>query len=361
MNIIPLHVVKAEAISNAWRLSRDAKAYTPLEEILKVDAPVLEMATGVFHFVDFTILEREIFTSARDHCIWARTSRVDDPALFTVPPGTIDLHKAEEIRATMQHAAKTQPQDTWRMLLPLAAHTNWTAQMNLRAVIKMAKYFDWLSYHVPDKGLVNRFANVHRELLMYAALALVPRENDFMIFNNDHIKMDNYLNVEPLTQATGNRLINDFYYMNCTMPIALRAQVVRHRRLLFADDLFALMQKPDVLAMDLNTKINMELAATTDYWHSIAAKRNCWISQTDLWAPVLANLTDDILPCSGGAPCPCGADNDLRMAGKDPNPVCPIYTRRKGIDNTPWRAAQHIHAADRAPFWQTEIEGVKGE
>ena len=70
---------------DAWLLSRDIKEDYNIESIVKVDAPVMEMPSALLNFENFTILEREIICSLRNHVVWARTSRVDDPRNFSVP------------------------------------------------------------------------------------------------------------------------------------------------------------------------------------------------------------------------------------------------------------------------------------
>ena len=69
----------------AWELSRSKDDETPLKRILSIDAPVNEIPSLVLN-IECTILEREIFASYRDHVMWARTSRVDNPLEFRTDP-----------------------------------------------------------------------------------------------------------------------------------------------------------------------------------------------------------------------------------------------------------------------------------
>jgi hypothetical protein len=99
----------------------------------------------------------------------------------------------------------------------------------------------------------------------------------------------------------------------------------------------------------------------------LAAKRNCWIAQTDLWQPIIREInvlmksesSEPLLPCADGK-CRFKIDNDLRKAGKDPSPQCPRAAkieRTKIVNLSPL----FTYAAKRPDFnfWTKEIQDVK--
>jgi hypothetical protein len=342
MKITKLAELPLNLAGQAWRLSRDPEVETPLHEVLAVDAPVNEMPCYVLHFENFTIIEREIFTTPRNHVVWARTSRVDNPLAFTVPPEFEAAVPTAQIRANMAKLKNTgKQQDEWRALLPLMAHTNWIGRLSLRDLIKMAKYFDYLAGKL-DGPLVQRFSAIAAALLAH-----VPYQIDY--------KLDLFLNEEHVHKEDGRLKFGAWTVLHVSVPLMLRAQIVRHRPIHFIDDLFSLIRgRANIMKMNLCTPVTMELCAPDSFWHHIMAKRNCWIAQADLWQPITMFFTDTTLPCIDGK-CPYEADNRLRMEKKDPNPPCPIFMELNKLDKEPWRAAMAMHAQAKPAWWQERI------
>lgn len=356
MHITILKAMSPAAVQEAWRLSRDVTAVTPLEEILKVDAPVTEMSALVLHFEDFMILEREIFTTPRNHVMWARTSRVDDPLQFTVPQEfnrSIDL---ERYRGRMRLAkVDGAEQDQWRMFLPLAAHTSWVARHSLRDLVKLIKYFDYLAHNGNSAHHLSiRFLTIAAKLTNVVCAVMTHTQFQIMY---DAVKLERFMHEGPICidqYDTGG--IGHFKIVQVHVPLALRAQIVRHRPLMFLDNLFSKFKDGWILGQDLSMDIQMQLAATEDFWFAIMAKRNCWIAQADLWAPLSAlNISE--LPCVDGK-CPYERDNILRMEGKDPNPPCPLFMDLTGrnAEKDQYRAAMHAHSRTKPAIWRERIE-----
>ena len=343
MKITKLAEIPASMAQTAWRLSRDIAVTTPLEEVLAVDAPVAEMPCYLLHFEDFTIIEREIFTSHRNHVVWARTSRVDDPLHFTVPMEFMDRVPTATIRARMDRFQKEgKQQDTWRSLLPLVAHTSWVGRLSLRDLVKIAAYFDYLT--VTTHHFKERFARISSALL-----AVETNVHDL------NYKLDLLLNEEPMNQDFGRFNYGTWTFIQGKFSTMLRAQVVRHRPIQFRDNFIEHIRKENILKMNLQLLINMELCAPNSFWHHIMSKRACWIAQADIWQPITTYFPDGILPCVDGQ-CPYGEDNRLRIAGKDPNPVCPIYCELNKLEKKPYSKAMHVHARAKPEWWHDHID-----
>ena len=342
MKITRLYEVPATAAQAAWRLSRDPATTTPMQEVLAVDAPVNEIPCYVLLMEDMTILEREIFATPRNHVMWARTSRVDDPLLFTVP----EEYAAElpvKLIKEMMHKAKAEglSQDTWRSLLPVLAHTTFVTRLSLRDMVKLIQYFDYL-------GTKAEHFQARWRTLCNALLALLPKEHA-------PYSLDLFLHEKPLevySRSYGRKPFGSGWsVVQVAVPLMLRAQIVRHRPILFIDNLYRTITLNPWLK-DLTTEVNMELTAHDSIWHAIIAKRNCWIAQADIWHHVTQHFNSDMLPCTGTNVCPYVADNELRRQGKDPNPPCPIYLHLTGQDRAPHMAAIEAHARAKPPWWQ---------
>lgn len=351
MKITVIKPFDVQDACEAWRLSRDISQRTKFAEISSTDAPVNELPSAVLHFEDFTILEREIFASLRGHVMWARTSRVDDPFMFTVPEELAPLVDTNEVRLTMAEARiKGVPQDTWRGLLPIAAHTAWTMRLSWRETVKLILYFNYLWGVMPNPQAMRFFQIANK-------LGHVIDHGDLSYKLEQSYKLEHYLNESEIIHKYDRSLrIGDFKNIFIKVPLMLRAQLVRHRPISFVDDLFINMKRPDIYNCTMQgLMIQMQCMAPTSFWNSISSKRNCWIAQHDIWAPVIQVLGSDntVLPCANGAPCPYWKDNVLRAEGKDPSPPCPIWCDRSIVGKD--RSAMRKYAVGRPDFWQDEI------
>jgi len=70
--------------------------------------------------------------------------------------------------------------------------------------------------------------------------------------------------------------------------------------------------------------------------------RVCFVCQGSYWFPVIEGMLQELkahlppktlrslvsLPCAGGAKCPIEGNLLQRIAGEDPNPICPVYLER---------------------------------
>lgn len=341
----------------AWQNSRNPDE-PPGENIYGIDAPVNEMPSVVLHFQEFMILEREIIFSARNHVAWARTSRVDDVLQFKVPE-EFQRGVHEFYREAMQKAkADGVAQDQFRMSVPLVAETSWTARMSFRDLVKMHKYFFYLAGVVVDE-LRPRFAKVARAFYDVAInMVTLATLNDAI----EKFRLDKYLcEAQPWEISHDNAVRNGkFTSLYTIVPIALRAQLVRHRTLLFNDTLFrSVLCGPDFVNRTLASKVAISCTATEETWRQIVGKRTCWIAQADIWEPITIVMGEMALPCSDGT-CPYEIDARNRLdPDKDPNPPCPRFMNLYHIDkdaNTRYR--MESEAGKRGPsakFWMEEI------
>jgi hypothetical protein len=343
-----------------WQNSRDNEAvnYT----IATIDAPVNELPSMLLKFEDFTIIEREIFFSARNHVAWARTSRVDDPLQFTVPTNfnvpAMDDHRAFMLRAKTAGLG----QDEWRMALPLLAHTSWTARISFRDLVKLHKYFMYLAGRVTEY-LRPRFAKVARQLhdVMVELIGTQFASSKFIVNEAvEKMKPIRFLSEKDDTSITPTMYDNDpFLSITAVVPVALRAQLVRHRDIVFIDDFYRLLNDPKGWMLTLGTKIMVQATATQETWRRVLSERACWIAQADLWAPITLQFNEGILPCADG-PCPYAMDAMKRVEGKDPNAPCPKFCNMNNIDKEPFKAHMQLQASkrgvERLEFWHREIE-----
>lgn len=352
MDIKILSLDRIEQVAKSWRLSRDFNT-DPTEDIVCVDAPVNEMVHAYLHFQDFMILEREIFVAPRNHIIWARTSRVDDPLKFQVPVNFSTLADFELTRDKMQYeAAKGGQQDQWRMGLPLAAMTSWTSKISFRDLVKLQQYFSYLTAH--PKVLPLLVGRLHQISIQLKAVI-------YHLLNSDELtekvistmKLVKYLAEDYHQIEPGRTKLEGSMVIAAEIPIALRAQVIRHRNVQFVDNYFQLLCS-DWYNKTIGDKVKIELSATNEIWNSIASKRSCWIAQEELWKPILEQIGTSILPCANGI-CPYDEDARLRLTPADPGAPCPVHCDLNKIDKAPWRDKMLVEANLRGGNWKERV------
>jgi len=346
-----------------WRLSRHQAAAATWDEVYTLDLPVNELPSAVLNFRDFTIVEREIFTTPRNHVAWARTSHVDDPLSSRIPISLISLANDRSFAAMNREKAAGLSQDEWRRHLPVTSLTSWTTRMSFRDLVKITNYFDYLDGHaaVKSQSLSARFGMVREEL------RCVIDEFTGSIAKSD-VALDKSLRVKFLHEgaiAPRDTVASaGFYLMVLEVPLWLRAQIVRHRPLSFVDDFFSrVISNPDALDLTIETPIRMEIATPIEFWHGVLSKRTCWLAQDSLasgrdpWQKLIDQFgfRPEMLPCAGGS-CPYHGDAALRVSGADPGVPCPRFCNINAIDKAPWREAMLVAARSRHPYWLEEID-----
>jgi len=351
-----IEIIKAARVWDAvegWRLSRDVDADYKATDVIAVDAPVSEFPSALLNFTEFTIIEREIFCSLRSHCVWARTSRVDDATLFTVPPELADpVH--EDYRAEMILLKNhKRAQDQWRLLLPIVSHTAWTQRIHVRDLAKLILYFKYLSQECfINLELSGRF-NAVSLCLTDTLQAMLEADCTKALLSS--VKLAKYLNEKPI-EHTEPRIWHDEFFqtVHVTVPIALRAQIVRHRELQFVDNFLQTLMRPDVNQLRIGHSMAMVICARRDIWQAVMGKRTCWLAQTDLWAPLTVLFGTGALPCADGN-CPYKVDVQARLENKDPGIPCPRYCNLYELDKTPFLSKMKDAARHRGGDWKKEL------
>lgn len=355
MKISIIQMIGVSAAQRAWQFSRDVTQFPPVDTVASIDAPVAEMPCAVLHFQDFCIIEREIFLSARNHVAWARTSRVDDPLQFRTPP-SLQHGQHEAWRENMRQAAENGvAQDIYRMHLPVVALTNWTARISYRDICKMCLYFNWLAGQVYSQEWAERLRMIRDELQEIVACFVGPL-GEHALLNFKQVTLLNNISVGPDAMKHGRVMeIGGFKHVLFTGTFALRAQLIRHRELIFRDTLLSMVTRLDVRSFRLGTQMDIEAMASTAVWDSIISKRSCWIADDVLWQPVLAALGAGVLPCKDGV-CPYKPDAELRLTAADPGAPCPRYCNLYNVPKGPHLSAMQREAAHKPAFWQREID-----
>jgi|TARA_R110002020_G_scaffold48763_5_gene138988 hypothetical protein len=332
-----------------WELSRSPDDKTPLDTILSIDAPVNEIPSYVLN-IECTILEREIFASFRDHVMWARTSRVDAPSEFEVDP-YFDKYKPEisKLREKIDKSiSKGVIQDEYRMFIPLSSKTSFSTRISWRGLIKIYKFFEYLS------GIDE-----------YFSVGLSKLEKEFGL--KRYAK--NYSFVDVLPPILPNEEISEKSGPMITvfqkMPIALRAQVVRHRNFIIHDNLKQIIENGDAWAKPIKTEMPVSISASAEFWKTVVNKRQCWIAQYGIWGGIIKeaqkylDISEQDLPCAGGF-CPYTRDAEIRHTDDDPGAPCPIQSK---LDNMPvskkYLPSIIKEASYRPKFWQKHINEME--
>ena len=333
----------------AWELSRSPDDTTPLDTILSIDAPVNEVPSVVMS-VECTIIEREIIASFRDHVMWARTSRVDAPENFEVPDYfKKDYHKnfkklKDRIKLKISEGII---QDEYRVHMPLCSTTSFTTRISWRGLIKIYKFYENLSVIHPYFNIGWKELNKHFNLQKYA---------------------DNYSFVDPiptlLTSETADGKIGPMVTIFQKMPIALRAQLVRHRNFSFKDNLMEII-KGDWWLNTLEDQIYISISANVEFWKTVVNKRQCWIAQYGIWKDIIVaaqrfiDISEKDLPCNKGF-CPYTRDAELRHTDDDPGAPCPIHSDLTSTPIDPkYMDMVRIEASYRPAFWQKHINKLE--
>lgn len=364
MKIDILHRDDLDISRQAWCLSRTADSARHWSEVFTIDVPVNELAGAVVHLHGFTILEREIFSSLRNHVMWARTSHVDDPAAFTVPPELVSLSNDLARSAMIQERDAGGPQDEWRRHLPMMSETAWTTRISFRDALKLVRYFTFLEEFATEP-LDVRFGDVAKAI--FDLVVSFTGDHAAAIKAIDATQFAKFLH-EGDVAVTSNDVLaansSNFYVFTLDMPLWLRAQVVRHRPLAFVDTLFRdFIVHKDALYKTIEAPIRMEVSVTQDFWRSVMSKRSCWLAQDaltggrkDPWQMILDQFgfREEMLPCADGR-CPYHGDARHRLDGSDPGVPCPIFCDITGVDKAPHRANMLEAAASRHPFWKERI------
>lgn len=355
---------KGKIVQDAWKHSRPNDTPQPWDVVAKIDVPVNEMEDFVLELF-VPIIIREIIFTMRDHVAWARTSRVDNLNDWPIQRDVLENMRPElkALALEMKTQMMTKDQDDFRMLLPLAYMTHFTLKISARSLVKLAQLFGEMSWSGYDRTVANIFEDVHDALMgaligtPYYDVAAEKKYQKISLISNEW---------EPFHFSEAKVLGGVMVARIKAVPIALRAQLVRHRPLSIRDSLHNYFRTPD-LALPIKSPVDIELAMTVQQGIELVKKRNCWISQDDLWRPVLDTINSalgrqdasPVLPCNDCNKCPIERDNVLRHEGKDPAPPCPIWLKFGGMTfaNTQSTEAAFRFAERRgnSKWWNNQI------
>lgn len=347
------------SVDKAWEYSRPNASAIAHRDIAKLDLPVNEFLV-LNMFIESTVIEREIFTTLRNHVMWAQTSRVQNVLEFEMADEVKNDPYFEDIRAIMLHQSKTSRQDDYRLDLPLLSKTSYSISISIRSFVKVMKYIEYLS-QISEPPFNKIFSNSY-SVMRDCAISFGYYSE--VIAN---YKMKEILHEFPAVKLNKSERIGNFIYASAELPVYLRAQLVRHRGISIVDDLFNIILSNDSRAT-LRTKVKCELAGSVDAFKEVLSKRTCWVAQYNIWSGLLSNverLMDDpadVLPCSESGSCPFDGDAMLRFKGEDPNPPCPIHIRLKGLKATGEQkeAISKMIVSDKRPveFWTSHLEKI---
>jgi len=326
-------------ILRAWKHSRPNDETKSIETIAAIDVPVNEMDDFILE-IYAPIIVREVLFGLRDHVAWARTSRVDDLTQWPIYQPSLFGYEADIQQLMVQmkrDMVDGNPQDDFRMNLPLCYMTHFTMKITPRTLLKVMGTLTKEIALAPDTLIRNMWRDLKN--LFKSAIAGGPWQAIGEVDGFGSVPLVNRAGIDPVDQPSGFLIGGMVAARLGAVPLALRAQLVRHRPVSIRDDLVQYLTAKGITRSIRNT-LNVEVAMTQEMATSLVIKRNCWISQDDLWAPVLKALNSaiggghkvagPILPCNGRNDCPIERDNVLRFEGKDPAPPCPIWMKMKG-------------------------------
>jgi hypothetical protein len=339
MKVETLQIDSLSVLHDAWRISRPGEQPEDVSRILSIDAPINDIPCAVLHITSL-IAEREVFASARDHVMWAKTSRVSDPTDWGIPlTPTLEVLLAEQL--AMKEAGVSQ--DIYRMRMPLGAVTEYTIRVSIRSLVKLSDYFEFLG--VDNSALEQVLAD-------WLGDSTRPK-----------YKLTKFMS---RIEHAGNGIIGDFLVITIRASLALRAQAVRHKQFILKDDLEEIIASDAYYETPIGTDIDMQLCASVDFWKSILEKRSCWMAQYGLWSPVIAQvqqylaITENMLPCKEY--CVYGKDTELRYTDKDPGSPCPkhiIINKRKITPQLHADIEKQFALEQRPQFWRKLIDEIQ--
>lgn len=329
---------------DAWTRSRPNSGPFKLQDVIEIDAPVNDFPDFVLE-IKCTIVEREIIASLRDVVMWAQTSRVEDPINFTVP----ERFQGDYIESLRDEMKKQRDagadQDSYRLMMPLVAETSFVLKISYRTLIKLAKYFATITdFRTTATSIMNVFGWMAMPAVDYAPIEIL---HDFK-------------------HAESGR-ISDMITITDYVPFSLRTHLIRHRLISMRDGLKSIIENGSYKSLILSDNVYVTVSADVDVWRDIYSKRSCWLAHYGMWGSILKRVSEYMeiseteLPCVSGV-CPYGADAQLRVEGKDPNPPCPIHMGLGNlkINELMKNTMKNKVAIDkRLPFWNEKIERLE--
>lgn len=354
-----------DMILEAWALSRPADISSELPDIMKMDVPVNEFMFLTFS-VEAPVFIREIICSLRNHVVWARSSRVENLAVWHVIDGLSQKTKREieELHALMMAERAGRHQDDFRRHLPLGYMTKFSFAMTFRDLVKFI-----IACEREPFELIQNFGRKLRA----AAWVKIDRESAKIFSDLIITKAYKPLALCPVDNTYESGAVGDFVCISTAVTLGLRAQLVRHRALMIKDH-FRKFFSYHSMSASMESTLSIQMLMSEEFAYELLRKRSCWIAQGDLWLPILEELEKIfivdgksvipggvLLPCDTGH-CPFRVDNDLRRAGKDPSPPCPqaaLLDKKPLTDKEKEKAIGYaIQRQHQTTFWLEMINAL---
>lgn len=348
-------------VQRSWSVSRPGLVGgINVFDVLCIDAPITEFAHMQAE-VRAPILVREVFATARNHIMWAQTSRNADLTKTEIynycMSETCEQNATGWLIDMEESRNKGATQDQYRLKLPLSAMTTFSVSLTWRDMVRLMKYFNQLAESAVDECVQAMFSETASQLLMLIEVIV----DQYRGQDGSLSKLLTSIKPQPLLSEKKMTVFNvlsstdkrdGIVSVGMTMSWALRAQLVRHRNLLVQDNFFERIRDCSILSSHaLESLLSVSVAGTVDTWRTLVRERVCWIAQADLWKPLIDRVVpmiggvDDfasLLPCADGT-CPFDLDARQRLHGTDPGPICPRHTAiysPDGFKLKPERVAQ---------------------
>ena len=301
----------------AWFNSRPQEDRSKtIDDIIGIDLPTNEFAS-INLFIESSIVEREIFASMRNHIMWAQGSRVNDVLSFRLDHEVLENRAfAESCREFMiEQSDLGARQDDYRLGLPLLSQTHYSISISFRGLVKVILYFRRVASTMggPLKDRFDNFADLLENALFdHYGLFELPSYRDIKILDESMSW--------PNIMLDGSSYTDGIITVTATLPVHLRAQLVRHRSISFRDNFLAMITSKAVLLATQTTDLKVTTHGSRQDFEEVLTKRSCWMANYSVWANFLTKVEvhmgdmSSVLPCASGR-CPYHGDAMLRYEG----------------------------------------------
>lgn len=340
----------------AWMKSRPFYKGT-IEDIIVNDIPIADFIRIPLEFTVPNFI-REIIVSPRDHVVWSSTTRANpvDVAWPVYKPEKYDYTSlATELLRLKSKGAK---QDEFRMALPIGYCGVFSSNMSLRTIVKLCKFLLYMYEQTANYA----FVETHKAITEACKTTEVTDKLFELAYMN--YEEADFLSEYQETDTYGFSRVGALITWSGPTSLGLRTHIIRHRSVTVLDSVKSLFidHKSTLPLLDLKTPIKLQATATKDVWDHVIGTRNCWIAQASLWQRMVDQYSDFMglvrspLPCDKEGKCPFKTDNELRIQGKDPNPVCGKYLKinNKSVSDEEMVKVRS-YGKTRATWWELEF------
>lgn len=226
-------------ISKVWSISRpNAKSVCSPIDAISIDAQISDFPDIILD-VYAPIYIREYFATSRSHIIWAQTSRVmnlDDWDVFLAQYDRVSFLSMFDMQSEMVSAKKTLHQDLYRLMIPLCYLTRFSLKLSFREIAKIIQDAQEISKMMQDQSVAIAFEEVSRQLknILHSKLP----ENAI-----EHLMGFSGYGCPPTFVSSNSFFQGGFVGISAKIKIALRAQLIRHRNIIFRDNFFLSCRK----------------------------------------------------------------------------------------------------------------------